>query len=33
LMEWTPLNGVSIRRRIANRLCEVGSYPALVCLK
>ena len=33
LMRWTPLNGVSIRRRIANRLCEVGSYPALVCLK
>ena len=30
LLRWTPLNGVAIERRIAKRLCEVGSLPALV---
>lgn len=30
LLRWSPLNGVAISRRIAKRLCEVGSYPALV---
>ena len=33
LLRWTPLNGVALRRRIAKRLCEVGSYPALVAVK
>jgi hypothetical protein len=30
LLEWTPVNAVELRRRIAARLCDVGSYPALV---
>ncbi len=30
LLTWTPLNVVELRRSIAKRLCEVGSYPALV---
>ena len=30
LLRWSPLNVVAMRRRIAKRLCEVGSYPALV---
>jgi len=30
LLRWTPLNGVELRRRVAQRLCETGSYPALV---
>ena len=30
LLRWTPLNGVALQRRIAKRLCEVGSFPALV---
>jgi len=30
LLRWAPLNGVAMGRRIAKRLCEVGSYPALV---
>ena len=30
LLRWTPLNGIEIQRRIATRLCEVGSYPALI---
>ena len=30
LLRWSPLNAVAMRRRIAKRLCEVGSYPALV---
>jgi alkylation response protein AidB-like acyl-CoA dehydrogenase len=33
LLRWSPLNGVVLRRRIAKRLCEVGSYPALVAVK
>ncbi|MSU57117.1 MAG: acyl-CoA dehydrogenase [Pedosphaera sp.] len=33
LMRWTPLNGVALQRRLAKRLCEVGSYPALVASK
>jgi alkylation response protein AidB-like acyl-CoA dehydrogenase len=33
LMRWTPLNGVALQRRIAKRLCEVGSFPALVAVK
>jgi alkylation response protein AidB-like acyl-CoA dehydrogenase len=30
LLQWTPNNVVELRRGIAARLCEVGSYPALV---
>ena len=30
LLAWTPLNLIDVRRRIATRLCDVGSYPALV---
>jgi hypothetical protein len=30
LLCWSPLNGVAMGRRIVKRLCEVGSYPALV---
>ena len=30
LLRWSPLNGVAMGRRIVKRLCEVGSYPALV---
>ena len=30
LLRWLPVNGVALRRRIANRLCEVGSFSALV---
>ena len=33
LLRWTPLNGVALQRRIAKRLCEVGSYPALVAAR
>jgi alkylation response protein AidB-like acyl-CoA dehydrogenase len=33
LLRWTPLNGVTLQRRIAKRLCEVGSFPALVAVK
>jgi alkylation response protein AidB-like acyl-CoA dehydrogenase len=33
LLRWTPLNGVVLQRRIAKRLCEVGSFPALVATK
>ena len=33
LLRWTPLNGVAIQRRIARRLCEVGTFPALVAVK
>ena len=33
LLRWSPLNGVDLRRRIAKRLCEVGSFPALVAVK
>jgi hypothetical protein len=33
LLRWQPLNTVAMRRRIAKRLCEVGSYPALVAEK
>ncbi|MEK7706378.1 MAG: acyl-CoA dehydrogenase family protein, partial [Verrucomicrobiota bacterium] len=33
LLRWTPLNGVALQRRIAKRLCDVGSYPALVAAK
>jgi hypothetical protein len=30
LLRWSPLNVVAMRRRVAKRLCEVGSYPALI---
>lgn len=30
LLKWTPNNVIELRRGIAARLCEVGSYPALV---
>jgi alkylation response protein AidB-like acyl-CoA dehydrogenase len=30
LLRWTPLNGAELRRRVAQRLCETGSYTALV---
>lgn len=33
LLRWSPLNAVALRRRIAKRLCEVGSFPALVACK
>ncbi len=33
LLRWGPLNGVALRRRIARRLGEVGSFPALVAVK
>ena len=33
LLRWSPLNGVALKRRIAKRLCDVGSYPALVAGK
>ena len=33
LLRWTPLNGVALQRRIAKRLCEVGSYPVLVAAR
>ena len=30
LLSWTPINTVAMRRRVAERLCAVGDYPALV---
>jgi hypothetical protein len=33
LLRWLPLNDVAMRRRIATRLCEVGSFPSLVATK
>jgi hypothetical protein len=33
LLRWSPLNGVALRRRVATRLCEVGSFAALVAVK
>jgi alkylation response protein AidB-like acyl-CoA dehydrogenase len=30
LLRWSPLDGITMRRRIATRLCDVGSFPALV---
>ena len=33
LLRWSPLNGVAMRRRIAKRLCDVGSFPALVAAR
>ena len=33
LLRWSPLNGVALRRRIAKRLCDVGSFPALVATR
>jgi alkylation response protein AidB-like acyl-CoA dehydrogenase len=30
LLNWSPLNEVAMRRRLAKRLCERGSYSALV---
>jgi hypothetical protein len=33
LLRWQPLNTVAMRRRIAKRLCEVGSFPALIAEK
>lgn len=29
-LPWTPVNVVEVRRRVAKRLCDVGTYPALV---
>jgi hypothetical protein len=29
-LPWTPVNVVESRRRVAKRLCDVGTYPALV---
>jgi alkylation response protein AidB-like acyl-CoA dehydrogenase len=33
LLRWLPLDAVALRRRIARRLCDLGSYPALVTAK
>ena len=33
LLKWLPLNTVALRRRIAQRLCETGNYPALLAEK
>jgi alkylation response protein AidB-like acyl-CoA dehydrogenase len=33
LLRWSPVNGVALRRDIAKRLCEVGSFPALIAAK
>ena len=33
LLRWSPLNGVAMRRRIAKRLCDLGSFPALIAAK
>jgi len=33
LLRWSPLNTVARRRRIAQRLSEVGNYPALIAEK
>jgi alkylation response protein AidB-like acyl-CoA dehydrogenase len=33
LLRWLPLDGVAMRRRIAKRLCEVGSFSALVATR
>ncbi|MDI1318973.1 MAG: acyl-CoA dehydrogenase, partial [bacterium] len=33
LFHWTPLNAIALRRRIADRLGTVGSYPALIAMK
>lgn len=33
LLRWSPLNGVALQRRIAKRLCDVGSYSALVSVQ
>ena len=30
LLRWTPINSVALRRRVAKRLCEVGTFSALV---
>jgi len=30
LLAWTPVNAVELRRKVAARLCEVGTYPALI---
>ena len=30
LLRWLPLDGIGMRRRIARRLCDVGSFSALV---
>jgi len=30
LLAWTPLNVVELRRKVAARLCDVGTYPALI---
>jgi alkylation response protein AidB-like acyl-CoA dehydrogenase len=33
LLRWLPLNGVAMRRHIAKRLCDVGSFSALVAAR
>jgi hypothetical protein len=33
LLRWLPLDGIAMRRRAAKRLCELGSYPALIAAK
>src|SRR2546427_1921056 len=30
LLRWTPVNSVALRRRVAKRLCEVGTFSTLV---
>ena len=30
LLRWVPINTIALRRRMAKRLCDVGSLPALV---
>src|SRR4030095_15439026 len=32
-LRWTPLNGAELRRRAAQRVCETGSYNALVAAR
>jgi hypothetical protein len=33
LLAWTPVDAIALRRRIAQRLGEVGSYPSLVAAR
>jgi alkylation response protein AidB-like acyl-CoA dehydrogenase len=33
LLRWLPLDTIALRRRIANRLAELGSYPGLIAAK
>jgi hypothetical protein len=29
-LPWTPVNAIELRRRVTKRLCDVGTYPALI---